>query len=391
MDETVRAGRADYVLLMDDDVQLDPEGILRAATFADLARRPTIVGGHMFSMYDRSVLHAFAETVAPHNWWWGPRRTPRPGTTSGGGTCGTRPWLHRRADVGLQRLVDVPDPDQVIARARPRRCRCSSSGTTPSTGCGPAIAASRRCRCRAWRPGRCRGRTRTTPGLAGVLPPAQPARRRAAALARAPRRRRHLREPGAAAAEPAVHAVLDRRAAAAGDRGRAHRPGAHAPGDRDQDERSCGRSGRRITDAQGRGRPGKLPAAAAQGPGRAEAVHHPDQQVQPDDQGRGRHRAAVQAAAAKGARKRPQMALPYQDAGWWVLAKLDSALVSAADGTTAAWYQRDPKLFRSLGWRSVVAAPPGCAGSGPGWPRSTAPRRPTSPRPSGGGRPSRRR
>ena len=49
------------------------------------------------------------------------------------------------------------------------------------------------------------------------------------------------------------------------------------------------------------------------------------------------------------------MALPYQDASWWVLAKLDSALVSAAEGTSAAWYQRDPKLFRSLGWRSLVA------------------------------------
>ena len=36
----------------------------------------------------------------------------------------------------------------------------------------------------------------------------------------------------------------------------------------------------------------------------------------------------------EGARKRPQMALPYQDASWWVLAKLDSALVSAAEGTS---------------------------------------------------------
>src|SRR5207247_125905 len=55
-----------------------------------------------------------------------------------------------------------------------------------------------------------------------------------------------------------------------------------------------------------------------------------------------------------GARRRPQLALPYQDASWWVLAKLDSALVSAADGTSAAWYQRDRTLFRSLGWRSAI-------------------------------------
>jgi galactofuranosylgalactofuranosylrhamnosyl-N-acetylglucosaminyl-diphospho-decaprenol beta-1,5/1,6-galactofuranosyltransferase len=49
------------------------------------------------------------------------------------------------------------------------------------------------------------------------------------------------------------------------------------------------------------------------------------------------------------------MALPYQDASWFVLVTLDSALVSAADGTSTAWYQRDPKLFRSLGWRSLIA------------------------------------
>ena len=36
MDETVRAGQSDYVLLSDDDVKIDPESILRAVTFADL-------------------------------------------------------------------------------------------------------------------------------------------------------------------------------------------------------------------------------------------------------------------------------------------------------------------------------------------------------------------
>jgi galactofuranosylgalactofuranosylrhamnosyl-N-acetylglucosaminyl-diphospho-decaprenol beta-1,5/1,6-galactofuranosyltransferase len=56
----------------------------------------------------------------------------------------------------------------------------------------------------------------------------------------------------------------------------------------------------------------------------------------------------------QGAMQRPQMALPHQDAGWWVLTKLDSALVSTADGTSVSWYQRDPKLFRSLGKRSIV-------------------------------------
>ncbi len=61
MAETLDAGRSDYVLLLDDDVVVEPEGMLRAVTFADLARTPTIVGGHMFDLFDRSVLHAFGE------------------------------------------------------------------------------------------------------------------------------------------------------------------------------------------------------------------------------------------------------------------------------------------------------------------------------------------
>ena len=99
MDETVRAGRADYVLLMDDDVRLDPEGILRAATFADLARRPTIVGGHMFSMYDRSLLHAFAEAIEPHKWWWGPSPNTKARHDFGRRNLRNTPWLHRRAEA----------------------------------------------------------------------------------------------------------------------------------------------------------------------------------------------------------------------------------------------------------------------------------------------------
>jgi galactofuranosylgalactofuranosylrhamnosyl-N-acetylglucosaminyl-diphospho-decaprenol beta-1,5/1,6-galactofuranosyltransferase len=59
-------------------------------------------------------------------------------------------------------------------------------------------------------------------------------------------------------------------------------------------------------------------------------------------------------APRKGARRRPQMALPFQDAAWWVLSRLDSAVVSAPDGTTASWYRRDRAQFRSLAWRSAV-------------------------------------
>jgi galactofuranosylgalactofuranosylrhamnosyl-N-acetylglucosaminyl-diphospho-decaprenol beta-1,5/1,6-galactofuranosyltransferase len=59
-------------------------------------------------------------------------------------------------------------------------------------------------------------------------------------------------------------------------------------------------------------------------------------------------------APRPGAAQRPQLALPQQDASWWVLARLDSALVSSAEGTGAAWLRRDRQQFRTLGLRSLV-------------------------------------
>src|SRR3954454_21783830 len=68
--ESVRKGTATYALMMDDDVVCEPEGIIRAVTFGDLAKRPTIVGGHMFNIYQRSQLHSFGEVVQPWRFWW---------------------------------------------------------------------------------------------------------------------------------------------------------------------------------------------------------------------------------------------------------------------------------------------------------------------------------
>ena len=64
MYEAVENG-SDYVLLMDDDVVVEPESISRLLTFADLCKTPTIVGGHMFDLYNRTVLHTFGEVVNP--------------------------------------------------------------------------------------------------------------------------------------------------------------------------------------------------------------------------------------------------------------------------------------------------------------------------------------
>jgi galactofuranosylgalactofuranosylrhamnosyl-N-acetylglucosaminyl-diphospho-decaprenol beta-1,5/1,6-galactofuranosyltransferase len=97
--ETVKAGTSTYVLLLDDDIVAEPESILRAITFADLARRPTLVGGHMFSLYARSQLHSFGEQVARWRFWWGPASRVRPEYDLANRNLRATRWLHHRVDV----------------------------------------------------------------------------------------------------------------------------------------------------------------------------------------------------------------------------------------------------------------------------------------------------
>ncbi|MGZ4635399.1 glycosyltransferase [Oryzihumus sp.] len=99
MIETLDGGRSDHVLLLDDDVVCEPEGIARAVAFADFARRPTIVGGHMFSMHERSVLHAFAEVVLPWQFRWAPAPPTEHDHDLSRANLRSTPWLHRRVDV----------------------------------------------------------------------------------------------------------------------------------------------------------------------------------------------------------------------------------------------------------------------------------------------------
>ncbi|PZR54431.1 glycosyltransferase family 2 protein [Xylanimonas oleitrophica] len=99
MSETLDEGVSTYHLISDDDVRTEPEGILRAVTFADLARRPTIVGGHMFSMFDRSYLHSFGERINPWRFWWGPVLDKYEGHHLDQGSLRGTAALHRRIDV----------------------------------------------------------------------------------------------------------------------------------------------------------------------------------------------------------------------------------------------------------------------------------------------------
>lgn len=113
--ESVRKGTATYALMMDDDVVCEPEGIIRLITFGDLCRRATIVGGHMFSIYDKAQLHSFGERVEPYRFWWGSAPGVFQGWDLSKRNLRSTRWLHARIDVDYNGWFMCLIPRQVMA------------------------------------------------------------------------------------------------------------------------------------------------------------------------------------------------------------------------------------------------------------------------------------
>jgi galactofuranosylgalactofuranosylrhamnosyl-N-acetylglucosaminyl-diphospho-decaprenol beta-1,5/1,6-galactofuranosyltransferase len=353
MDEAVRAGQSDYVLLTDDDVEIDPEGILRAATFADLARKPTIVGGHMFSRYERSVLHAFAEAVAPYRWWWGNAPNTKSRHDFGRRNLRNTPWLHRRADGDYNGWWMCLIPTRVIKElgfAMPIFIKWDDAEYGV----------------------RARDRGIPTVSLPGVACWQAPwtdkndaldwnayyhlRNRLVAALLHSP-----LKHGGSLMSESLerqLQALLSMQYSTSVLRLLAIEDVLSGPAHlhREIGTKLAQLKELRLqyADARGEADLDSFPPPRRRAPEAVKASTTPTNKFNLLTKALS-GTARQFRAPRKGARQRPQMALPYQDASWFVLVKLDSAVVSTADGTSAAWYQRDPQLFRSLLWRSVRA------------------------------------
>ncbi|WP_432483826.1 glycosyltransferase [Kineococcus esterisolvens] len=99
MRETLREGRSDHVLLLDDDIVVEPEGVLRALQFAQACRTPTVVGGHMFDMFDRSVMHSFGERIDRYRFFWGSVPGVQERHDLSAQNLRSTPWMHKRVDV----------------------------------------------------------------------------------------------------------------------------------------------------------------------------------------------------------------------------------------------------------------------------------------------------
>ena len=152
-----------YVLLLDDDVLLETEGMMRAVTFADQCRVPTIVGGHMLNMHVRSMMHAYGETVQRYRFFWGPAPHTYHSHNFATHSLRSTRWLHRRIDVDYNGWWMCLIPDRRCSQARACAAHLHQVGRRRLSDCVLSRLACPQFRFPAPLSGTCRGLTRTTP------------------------------------------------------------------------------------------------------------------------------------------------------------------------------------------------------------------------------------
>jgi galactofuranosylgalactofuranosylrhamnosyl-N-acetylglucosaminyl-diphospho-decaprenol beta-1,5/1,6-galactofuranosyltransferase len=353
MMETVDAGASDYCLLLDDDVVCEAEGILRAVAFGDLAKTPTMVGGQMFSLYDRSVLHAYGETVKKYTWFWGPAPNTKHGHNFARQSLQGTKWLHRRVDVDYNGWWMCLIPTAVI-----RELGLSLPMFIKWDDAEFGLRAQE-----AGYP------TATLPGVAVWHVPWHEKddtidwqayfhrrNRLIACLLHSPYERggrmiresfetqiRHLMMMQYAPAEMGLIAIED------------ILEGPHRM-HRDVLERlpELRELRKGYPDSQMKPELDQFPAPRRKKPPRkGKSPMAPKGRV-------GQLKTLAIGAVRQLqpvrdlAKEHPEAGVAHVDLRWWLLAQFDSALVSAADGSSAAWYKRDPQQFRDLLRRSLT-------------------------------------
>ncbi|GGN88905.1 glycosyltransferase [Nocardia rhizosphaerihabitans] len=61
---------AEFIVYMDDDIEIEPDSILRALAFSRFAKSPLLVGGQMLNLQERSHLHSMGEVVDRGIFMW---------------------------------------------------------------------------------------------------------------------------------------------------------------------------------------------------------------------------------------------------------------------------------------------------------------------------------
>jgi galactofuranosylgalactofuranosylrhamnosyl-N-acetylglucosaminyl-diphospho-decaprenol beta-1,5/1,6-galactofuranosyltransferase len=353
MYETAFGTSSKYVLLLDDDVLVEPEGIQRAVTFADLARHRVIVGGHMLNMHVRSMIHAWGEKVNKYRFFWGPAPHTRHALNFAASPLRATRWLHRRIDVDYNGWWMCLIPTSLIHEiglALPVfikwddadfGLRAQEAGTPTVSLPGAAV----------WHvPWTDKDDTIDWQAY-------HHARNRVvAALIHSPYPRGGRLLPESMAVQ--LKHAMSMQYSAAELRLQALEDVLSGP------------------DHMHRDLPTKLADIRAFRANEPDAVIETDPDAFPQAKRRkppkrgkdpteprgtlGRLTAAGVGALKQFRKvnpmsdKRPEVQVPSMDVRWWLLSQFDSAGVTTADGSGAAWYKRDPKRFTDIMWRSIA-------------------------------------
>ncbi|MFF1251238.1 glycosyltransferase [Pseudarthrobacter sp. NPDC058329] len=351
--ETVNGGVANYVLLLDDDVMVETEGILRSATFADFCRVPTIVGGHMFDMFDRSVLHAYAESVNLWKFLWGPSGDLYHRHNLAAQNLRATAWMHRRWDVDFNGWWMCLIPTAVIKEIglslpvfikwddAEYGLRAKAAGYPTVSMPGTAVwhvSWIDKDDSVDWQ-AYFHGRNRLVAGLMHS-PYHKGGDLLKQSLATDVKHIFSMQYYAASARISALHDVLS------------------GP---DHMHRTMAKRAPEL-----RAMKGKFPDSAMQ---QDPAAFPPPRRRKPPKKGKEPSAPKLYALAPWLVKtlikqttipasdlsvQNPEVAIAHQDSKWWRLSQLDSAVVSNADGTGASWYQRDAKKARALLRESIL-------------------------------------
>ncbi|MEV6607389.1 glycosyltransferase [Kutzneria sp. NPDC051319] len=116
MYESLVNSDVDQIMLMDDDIRLEPDALLRSNAFARAATQPVIVGSHMLNLQARSRLHSFGEVIDLGSCYW--RAAPGAVTDHdfGSKTLRKSKKVHRRIDVTYNGWWMCLFPREVVQR-----------------------------------------------------------------------------------------------------------------------------------------------------------------------------------------------------------------------------------------------------------------------------------
>ena len=346
-------GGADYVLLLDDDVRVEPEGIVRAVTFADLSRVPTIVGGHMFSMYERTMLHAYAEHVQPWRFWWESTKGTRPDHDLANAPLRTTSWLHQRADADYNGWWMCLIPTSVVRRiglSLPFFIKWDDSeyGLRAKRAGVPTVSL----------PGAAVWHVPWTDKDDSLDWQAYFHERNRLVAALIHSQYRHGGHVITESMQGQIKHLLSSQYSVVELRLKAIEDILTGPGHLQAGIATIVPEVRALRSAFD-------DAVVEKDPDAFPMVRREKLPRRGEDFGYPKTIAGRLAMAAKGtvkqilpvkpaSRANPEARVPWTEARWWMLSQFDSAVVSNSDGSGASWYHRDPARFRELLVRSIV-------------------------------------